>query len=309
MVFSGGTPPTEIGFAGLGRMGANMVERLLRGGHRVVAYNRSPDKTRAIVEKGAQGAYRLEELVSKLKSPRVVWLMVPSGDATENLVAEISGLLSEGDLVVDGGNSRYSDSMRRGAQLAQKGIHFMDAGTSGGIWGLEKGYCMMVGGSEDDFRRLEPALKTLAPNPDGYLHAGPVGAGHFTKMIHNGIEYALMQGYAEGFELLKAAPFPLDLGKISHLWNQSSVVRSWLLELAERAFQKNPGLAGIKGFVEDSGEGRWTVEQAIDTSVPAPTIALALFERFRSRQSDSFAGKVLAALRNEFGGHAVQSSE
>ncbi len=296
----------NLGFVGLGRMGGNMVERLLRGGHSVVAYNRSPDKTRAIVEKGAQGANSLVELVGQLKSPRAVWVMVPSGDATENMILELGNLLSPEDLVIDGGNSRYTDSMRRGKQLAEKGIHFMDAGTSGGIWGLEKGYCMMVGGTPSDFSRLEPALKTLAPNAEGYLHAGPVGAGHFTKMIHNGIEYALMQGYAEGFELLKAAPFPLDLGKISHLWNQSSVVRSWLLELAERAFEKDPKLSGITGYVEDSGEGRWTVEQAIQSGVAAPTIALSLFARFSSRQPDSFSNKVLAALRNEFGGHAVK---
>lgn len=299
----------ELGFVGLGRMGANMVERLLRGGHRVVAFNRTPEKTKSIVEKGAQGAYSLAELVGQLKIPRAVWLMVPAGDATESTLTELSEHLSPGDTVVDGGNSRYTDSIRRGEQLAKKKIHFMDAGTSGGIWGLEKGYCMMVGGTPDVFNRLEPALKTLAPNADGYLHAGPVGAGHFTKMIHNGIEYALMQGYAEGFELLKTAPFPLDLGKISHLWNQSSVVRSWLLELAERAFQKDPSLAGIKGFVEDSGEGRWTVEQAIQSGVAAPTIALSLFARFSSRQPDSFSNKVLAALRNEFGGHAVQTAK
>jgi 6-phosphogluconate dehydrogenase len=298
----------EIGFVGLGRMGANMVERLLRGGHQVVAFNRTSDKTRAIVEKGANGAYALTELVDKLKTPRSVWVMVPAGDATENMVVDLAKLLSPGDLVIDGGNSHYTDSIRRGEQLAKTGIHFMDAGTSGGIWGLENGYCMMVGGTPDDFVRLEPGLKTLAPNADGYLHAGPVGAGHFTKMIHNGIEYALMQGYAEGFELLKSAPFPLDLGKISHLWNQSSVVRSWLLELAERAFQKDPKLSGIKGFVDDSGEGRWTVEHAIQNAVPAPTIALSLFARFNSRQPNSFSNKVLAALRNEFGGHPVKSA-
>jgi 6-phosphogluconate dehydrogenase len=299
----------DIGFIGLGRMGANMVERLLRGGHRVVVFNRSPDKTRAVMEKGAEGAFTLAELVGKLKAPRAVWCMVPSGQTTETVVEELASHLSTGDLVIDGGNSRYTDSIRRGDHLSKMGLHFMDAGTSGGIWGLENGYCLMVGGSPTDFARLDPVLKTLAPNAEGYLHAGPVGAGHFTKMIHNGIEYALMQGYAEGFELLKTAPFPLDLGKIAHLWNQSSVVRSWLLELAERAFQKDPALAGIKGFVEDSGEGRWTVEQAIQSAVPVPTIALALFARFTSRQEDSFSAKVLAALRNEFGGHAVKKTE
>lgn len=299
----------EIGFVGLGRMGGNMGERLLRGGHRVVAFNRTPEKTRVLVEKGGQGAYSLGELVEKLKAPRCVWVMVPSGDPTEHILTELMEKLSPGDVVIDGGNSRYTDSIRRGEQLSQKNIQFMDAGTSGGIWGLENGYCLMVGGTPDSFQRLEPILKTLAPNAEGYLHAGPIGAGHFTKMIHNGIEYALMQGYAEGFELLKTAPFPLDLGKTAHLWNQASVVRSWLLELAERAFQKDPGLSDIKGFVDDSGEGRWTVEQAIQSSVPAPTIALSLFARFSSRQSESFAAKVLAALRNEFGGHAVKRAK
>jgi 6-phosphogluconate dehydrogenase len=299
----------EIGFVGLGRMGANMVERLLRGGHRVIAFNRSPEKTHAVVEKGAEGAYSIGELVDKLKSPRCIWVMVPSGDPTENIIADLAEKLSPGDVVIDGGNSRYTDSMRRGEQLSKKNIQFMDAGTSGGIWGLENGYCLMVGGTPDSFLRLEPALKTLAPNAEGYLHAGPIGAGHFTKMIHNGIEYALMQGYAEGFELLKTAPFPLDLGKTAHLWNQASVVRSWLLELAERAFQKDPVLSEIKGYVDDSGEGRWTVEQAIQSSVPAPAIALSLFARFGSRQPESFAAKVLAALRNEFGGHAVKRAK
>lgn len=286
-----------------------MVERLLRGGHRVVAFNRTPGKTRSIVEKGALGTYSLEELAGTLKSPRSIWLMVPSGDPTETMINELAGKLSPGDLIIDGGNSRYTDSQRRGEHLAKKNIQFMDAGTSGGIWGLEKGYCLMVGGTPENFKRLEPALKTLAPNADGYLHAGPIGAGHFTKMIHNGIEYALMQGYAEGFELMKGAPFPLDLGKIAHLWNQASVVRSWLLELAERAFQKDPALSEIQGYVEDSGEGRWTVEQAIESRIPAPTIALSLFARFGSRQSESFAAKVLAALRNEFGGHAVKPAK
>jgi 6-phosphogluconate dehydrogenase len=298
----------DIGFVGLGRMGANMVERLLRGGHRVVAYNRTPEKIKSVVLKGAQGSTSLKDLVSQLKTPRSVWIMVPAGDPTESMIQELAPLLSPGDLLIDGGNSRYTDSLRRGEELLKKGIFFMDAGTSGGIWGLEKGYCLMVGGTSPAFDRIQPALKTLAPNPDGYLHAGPVGAGHFTKMVHNGIEYALMQGYAEGFDLLRAAPFPLDLGKIAHLWNQASVVRSWLLELAENAFKKDPILENIKGYVDDSGEGRWTVEQAIQTAVPVPTIALALFARFSSRQPDAFSAKVLAALRNEFGGHPVQKA-
>jgi 6-phosphogluconate dehydrogenase len=299
----------DIGFIGLGRMGANMVERLLRGGHRVVAYNRTPEKVKAVVQKGAQGATSLAHLVDQLQSPRSIWVMVPSGDPTDSVINELAPLLSRGDLIIDGGNSRYTDSVRRGANLIEKGLLFMDAGTSGGIWGLEKGYCLMVGGTPQSFEQIKPALQTLAPNADGYLHAGPIGAGHFTKMVHNGIEYALMQGYAEGFDLLRAAPFPLDLGKIAHLWNQASVVRSWLLELAENAFQKDPTLSGIKGYVDDSGEGRWTVEQAIQTAVPVPTIALALFARFASRQPDAFSAKVLAALRNEFGGHAVKKSD
>jgi 6-phosphogluconate dehydrogenase len=299
----------DIGFIGLGRMGANMVERLLRGGHRVVAYNRTPEKVKAVVQKGAQGATSLAHLVDQLQSPRSIWVMVPSGDPTDSVINELAPLLSRGDLIIDGGNSRYTDSVRRGENLIEKGLLFMDAGTSGGIWGLEKGYCLMVGGTPQSFEQIKPALQTLAPNADGYFHAGPIGAGHFTKMVHNGIEYALMQGYAEGFDLLRAAPFPLDLGKIAHLWNQASVVRSWLLELAENAFQKDPTLSGIKGYVDDSGEGRWTVEQAIQTAVPVPTIALALFARFASRQPDAFSAKVLAALRNEFGGHAVKKSD
>ena len=296
----------EIGFVGLGRMGANMAERTLRGGHQVAAFNRSREKTDSLKGKGARGTYSLGELVSSLASPRIVWVMVPAGEPTDAMVDELGALLSSGDIIVDGGNSRYTDSIRRGTSLAKKGIGFMDAGTSGGIWGLENGYCLMVGSTPETFARVEPFLKTLAPNPEGYLHVGPIGSGHFTKMVHNGIEYALMQGYAEGFEILKSAPFQADLGKIAHLWNQASVVRSWLLELAERAFEKDPALTQIKGYVEDSGEGRWTVEQAIETGVPATAIAHALFVRFLSRQPESFSAKILAALRNEFGGHAVK---
>ncbi len=299
----------ELGFVGLGRMGGNMVERLLREKHRVVAFNRTPDKVQDAVKKGAEGASSLQDLVSKLKAPRTVWVMVPSGEPTEGTIQQLSTLLSPGDLVVDGGNSKYTDSIRRAEFLKAKKIHFMDAGTSGGIWGLKVGYCMMVGGDKEDFQRLEPALKTLAPNAEGYLHCGPVGSGHFVKMVHNGIEYGMMQAYAEGFEIMKASPFKLNnMAEISHLWNQGSVVRSWLLELAESAFMKDPGLDSIKGYVEDSGEGRWTVEQAIETSVPAPVITASLFARFASRLPDSFGNKVLAALRNEFGGHAVKKS-
>jgi len=287
----------QLGMIGLGRMGANMAERLRRGGHDVIGYDRDP--------KVSQVA-SLAELVTKLDPPRAVWLMVPSGNATEQTIEEVAGLLQGGDLVVDGGNSYFRDSMRRGAELAERALMFMDAGTSGGIWGLEIGYCLMVGGSDEAFARVEPALKTLAPE-DGYAHVGPVGAGHFTKMVHNGIEYAMLEAYAEGFDILQASEFDLDLRQLAHLWNQGSVVRSWLLELAERAFAKDPQLSALRGYVDDSGEGRWTVQEAINEKVPAPTIALSLFRRFASRQDDSFAMKVIAALRNEFGGHAVKT--
>ena len=287
----------QIGMVGLGRMGANMAERLRRGGHEVVGYDRDPKVSQAA---------SLEELVAKLKAPRAVWLMVPSGDPTEQSVKALAGLLQRGDLVVDGGNSNFRDSMRRGVELAERGIMFVDAGTSGGIWGLENGYCLMAGGSDEAFARIEPALKTLALE-DGYAHVGPVGAGHFTKMVHNGIEYAMLEAYAEGFEILEKSAFDLDLHEIARLWNRGSVVRSWLLELAERAFAKDPRLAELRGYVEDSGEGRWTVLEAINENVPAPTITLSLFRRFASRQDDSFAMKVIAALRNEFGGHAVKT--
>ena len=287
----------QIGMVGLGRMGANMTERLRRGGHEVLGYDRDPKVTQAA---------SLEELVAKLDVPHAVWLMVPSGDPTEQSVKALAGLLQRGDLVVDGGNSNFRDSMRRGAELAERGIMFVDAGTSGGIWGLQIGYCLMAGGSDEAFARIEPALKTLAPE-DGYAHVGPVGAGHFTKMVHNGIEYAMLEAYAEGFEILEKSAFDLDLHEIARLWNRGSVVRSWLLELAERAFAKDPRLAELRGYVEDSGEGRWTVQEAINENVPAPTITLSLFRRFASRQDDSFAMKVIAALRNEFGGHAVKT--
>ncbi len=286
-------------------MGANMVERLLGGDHHVDAYNRSRDKVDAVVEKGDDGADSLEDLVSKLSSPRVVWVMVPEGAPVTAQIDALVPLLSEGDVIVDGGNSNFRDSMARGEALSQQGIGFIDAGTSGGVWGLQIGYCLMVGGSERDVGLLEPALATLAP-PDGYLHVGPVGSGHFTKMVHNGIEYSMLQAYAEGFEIMSTAPFDIDAAKVSHLWNQGSVVRSWLLELAESAYEKDPDLSKIKGYVEDSGEGRWTVLEAINQSVPAPTIAASLFARFASRQEDSYAMRLIAALRNEFGGHAVK---
>jgi len=286
----------QLGMVGLGRMGGNMAKRLRRGGHEVIGYTRDP----AVSDVGS-----LSELVGGLNAPRTVWLMIPAGAPTEQTIQELAGLLQARDLIVDGGNSNFRDSMRRGAELEKRGLLFADAGTSGGIWGLEVGYCLMVGGSEEGFRRIEPALRTLAPE-DGYAHVGPVGAGHFTKMVHNGIEYAMLQAYAEGFEILNASQFDLDLHRIASLWNHGSVVRSWLLELAERAFARDPDLSQIRGYVEDSGEGRWTVFEAINEDVAAPTIAASLFARFVSRQDDSFAMRVIAALRNEFGGHAVK---
>ncbi|MBE3557908.1 MAG: decarboxylating 6-phosphogluconate dehydrogenase [Ktedonobacteraceae bacterium] len=298
----------DIGFIGLGRMGANMVRRLLRDGHRVVAWNRTASKTQEIVTEGAEGAYSLQELAEKLQTPRTVWVMVPAGQATDEMINDLVPLLSRGDIIIDGGNSNYKDSIRHSKELAEKGLNFMDAGTSGGVWGLQVGYCMMVGGEQAVFQHVEPILKSLAPK-DGYLHCGPAGAGHFVKMVHNGIEYGLMQAYGEGFEILQASQYDFDLRAIAHLWNQGSVVRSWLLELAERAFAEDRDLSRIKGYVEDSGEGRWTVQQAIDTNVPAPIITLSLLERFRSRQDESFSAKVLAALRNQFGGHAVKAAD
>jgi 6-phosphogluconate dehydrogenase len=295
----------ELGMIGLGRMGANMTERLVMGGHRVISFDRSPEAIQRVVDIGAVGAHSLADFVKQLALPRAIWLMVPSGDPVDQTIEQLLPSLSKGDILVDGGNSNYKDSIRRAEKLKQQSMHFVDAGTSGGIWGLKNGYCMMVGGEKKIVERLEPIFTTLAPK-DGYLHVGPNGAGHFVKMIHNGIEYGMLQAYGEGFELLKASRFDLDLEKISHLWNQGSVVRSWLLELAESAFEKDPKLASIKGYVEDSGEGRWTVEEAIERSVPAPVLMLSLFARFASRQEDSFAAKVIAALRNEFGGHAVK---
>ena len=295
----------ELGMVGLGRMGANMTQRLLAGEHTVVVYDRSADAVRASAEKGATPSDGLEALVGKLSAPRAVWLMVPSGDPVTQTIETLIPLLSQGDVIIDGGNSYYKDSAARAAMLKEKGVHFLDAGTSGGIWGLTVGYCLMVGGEEEAFRRLEPVFKTLAPD-GGYAHVGPSGAGHFVKMIHNGIEYGMLQAYAEGFELLHASSYELDLARISKLWNQGSVVRSWLLELAERALEADPELASIRGYVEDSGEGRWTILEAIERSVPAPVLTESLFARFRSRQEESFGAKVIAALRQEFGGHAVK---
>ncbi len=294
----------QIGLIGLGRMGMNMGRRWLQGGHEVIALNRSFDKTAELVKDGAVGAKTLKEFITKLKAPRIVWLMLPTGQVTNDHIDEIAGMLSRGDLVIDGGNTYYKDDLRHAAQLKEKGISFVDAGVSGGIWGLKIGYCTMVGGDEKNFKHIEPLLKTLAPQ-DGYLYCGATGAGHFVKMVHNGIEYGMMQAYAEGFEILQASPYKPDNQKVAHLWNQGSVVRSWLLELAEEAFGKDVNLDQISGYVEDSGEGRWTVQQAIESGVAAPVITLSLFQRFVSRQEDPFSMRVLAALRNEFGGHAV----
>ncbi len=295
----------QIGMVGLGRMGFNMAQRLLRQRHQVVAFNRSYAKTEEAAKAGAKPARTLAEVVAALEPPRVLWLMIPSGQPVDDAIEELVPLVARGDLIVDGGNSNFRDSKRRGARLAGAGIAFVDCGTSGGIWGLENGYCMMLGGEATSISRLKSALDSLAP-ADGWQHVGPVGAGHFSKMIHNGIEYGMMQSYAEGFELLKASEYTYDLARLAHLWNRGSVVRSWLLELAELAFQKDPGLEKIRGYVEDSGEGRWTVQEAIHSSVPAEVLTLALMTRFRSRQEDSFRDRVLAALRNEFGGHAVK---
>ena len=297
----------QIGFIGLGRMGANMVERLLKGGHQIVAYNRSSEKTKEIEKKGAIGAYSLSELVQKLPKPKIVWLMVPAGDTVANMIQQLLPLLSSGDILIDGGNSNYRDSVARAKEVTKRSIQFMDVGTSGGIWGLKNGYCMMIGGDESTFKKLEPIFKTLAPK-DGYLYVGPNGAGHFVKMVHNGIEYGMLQAYGEGFEIMKASDFKLDFAKISRLWNQGSVVRSWLLELAEIAFQKDPSLSAFKDYVEDSGEGRWTVLEAIAKNVSAPVITLSLLERFRSREEHCFSAQVIAALRNEFGGHDFKKS-
>jgi len=298
----------EIGLYGLGRMGANMVRRLIRDGeHRVVAGNRSPGPVDEVVSEGAEGAYSMEEMVEKLDKPRAIWVMVPAGDPTEQTLLNFAELMDEGDILIDGGNSYFRDSIRRAEMLHERGLRFLDAGTSGGIWGLEVGYCLMVGGDADAYEHVEPALKTLAP-PNGYAYLEDAGAGHFTKMVHNGIEYGMLQAYAEGFEILQKSQYDLDLRAISSLWNQGSVVRSWLLELAERAFERDANLDSIRGYVEDSGEGRWTVLEAINEDVPAAAIAGSLFARFASRQDDSFAMKVIAALRGEFGGHAVQEA-
>ena len=290
---------------GLGRMGGNMVKRLILGGHEVVAYDRSPDAVKELEQPGVQGVSSLEQLAGTLEPRRAVWMMVPAGDPTEQTLETLISLLASGDIIIDGGNSNFRDSMRRAKLCRAQGIEFIDSGTSGGIWGLENGYCLMVGGNNEAVHYCEPIFKSLAPE-DGYLHTGPVGSGHFVKMVHNGIEYGLLQAYGEGFEILKESQFPLDLPAISALWNHGSVVRSWLLELLEQAYAQNPDLQHIRGYVEDSGEGRWTVEEAIAENVPAPVITASLFARFSSRQEESYGAKVIAALRNAFGGHAIK---
>ncbi|MPZ77599.1 MAG: decarboxylating 6-phosphogluconate dehydrogenase [Deltaproteobacteria bacterium] len=295
----------DIGIIGLGRMGANMTERLLQGSHRVVSYDRSPEAIQRVVDIGATGAHSLADFVRQLKPPRVIWLMVPSGDPVDTTIEQLLPVLSPDDIIIDGGNSNYKDSIRRAEKLKPQGIRFVDVGTSGGIWGLQVGYCMMIGGEKESVDKLDAIFETLAPK-DGYAHVGPSGAGHYAKMIHNGIEYGMLQAYGEGFEMLKASRFDFDLAKIAHLWNQGSVVRSWLLELAESAFAKDPQLSSISGYVEDSGEGRWTVLEAVERELPAYVLTLSLFARYASRQEDSFSAKVIAALRNEFGGHAVR---
>lgn len=296
----------DLVIAGLGRMGANMARRLHQHGHHVVAYNRSEGKVRDIMAEGLDGAFTPADAVAKLPTPRIVWLMLPAGDATEAAMEEFAGLLSAGDTLIDGGNANFKDSKRRHALMAERGINFVDAGISGGVWGLENGYGTMVGGDRAAVEPLEPIFTALAP-PDGYIHCGPSGSGHYTKMVHNGIEYGLMQAYAEGFEILHASEYPLDLEAVAKAWQHGTVIRSWLLELAGNAFaERGQDLAEVKGYVSDSGEGRWTVQEAMDLDVPAPVITQSLITRFRSRQDESYTAQVLAALREQFGGHAIK---
>jgi len=297
----------QLGFVGLGRMGLNMVTRLTRGGHTVAAYDRSSDAVQRAVAAGATGVGSIEALVAALSPPRAVWVMVPSGPPTESTVEALAGLLSRDDVVIDGGNTNFHDDVRRAEQLQAKGIHYVDAGTSGGIWGLAEGYCLMVGGEADVCRRLEPIFQTLAPE-QGYLRVGDHGAGHYVKMIHNGIEYGLMQAYAEGFELMHESDYKVDLAAIASLWLKGSVVRSWLLELTSRALSADADLADLEAYVEDSGEGRWTLHEGIERGVPMPVLTASLFTRFRSREGNPFGERLLAALRNQFGGHAVKKA-
>jgi len=296
----------ELAIVGLGRMGGNMARRLHRAGHRVVAFNRSPEKTNEIIAEGLEGVFTPHDVVATLTAPRIVWIMVPAGDATESTIEEFAALLSPGDTIVDGGNSNFHDSKRRHASLKARGLNFVDAGISGGVWGLQNGYGTMVGGDREAVAPLEPIFLALAPE-GGYIHCGPAGSGHYTKMVHNGIEYGLMQAYAEGFEILHASEYPLDLEAVAKAWQYGTVIRSWLLELAGLAYEQHgEGLSDIKGWVADSGEGRWTVQEAMDLDVPAPIITLSLQARFRSRQEESYGARVLAALRQQFGGHPVK---
>jgi 6-phosphogluconate dehydrogenase len=295
----------QLGMIGLGRMGSGMTQRLLQGGHQAVVFDHHAESVTALAGKGATGAASLEELGQKLKAPRIIWLMIPAGAPVDDTIQRLQGVLSPGDVIIDGGNSHYKDSIRRAEDLRSKQLEFLDVGVSGGVWGLKVGFCLMVGGNQAVFQQVEPILKTLAP-PEGYAHVGPTGAGHYAKMVHNGIEYSMLQGYAEGFEILKTSPFGFHLAQLSALWNHGSVIRSWLLELAQDAFEKDAELSRIRGWVEDSGEGRWTLEEALARAVPVPALAMSLFMRYRSRQDDSFSAKVLAALRNEFGGHPVK---
>lgn len=299
----------RIGMIGLGRMGMNMARRLMQGEHEIVAYNRSREKTDELAGEGGIPTYSLEELKEKLDAPRTVWVMLPAGEPTEEAINTLKGLLDPGDTIIEGGNSYYKDDIRRARELEGLGLNYLDAGISGGIWGLKIGYCTMVGGPRKHFARLEPVFRTLAPD-NGYMYCGPVGSGHFVKMIHNGIEYGMMQAYAEGFALIEDSEFgdDIDFAELSDLWNQGSVIRSWLLELAGDAFAKSRKLGDIEGYVEDSGEGRWTVMQAIETSTPAPVLTSALMERFSSRRPNDFRNRVLAALRREFGGHATKAA-
>ena len=301
----------ELAMIGLGKMGLNMATRLARGGHRVIGYARTDATVEEAVRLGAEGAHSLEEVVSKLNAPRIIWVMVPAGQVTDDTIEKLSNLLSSGDIVIDGGNSNYKDSVRHAAMLEPKGIDFIDCGTSGGIWGLTEGYSLMIGGQTEAVEKMRPIFETLAPEPDkGWGHVGPHGAGHFVKMVHNGIEYGMMQAFAEGYSILKAKKeFELDLAQISHIWQHGSVVRSWLLDLAARALDEDSKLSDIKPWVADSGEGRWTVFESIDLDVAAPVITLALQMRFLSRDEENFTARMLAALRNQFGGHAVKKAE
>ncbi len=296
----------QLAMIGLGRMGGNMVRRLIQGGHELIVYDQNAEAVKAYVGKGVRKAENVADIARQLSPRRVVWVMLPAGAPVQSTIEQLVPRLSRGDIVIDGGNSNFHDSLRRAEALQAKGIEFIDVGTSGGIWGLEGGYCLMIGASPAAFRHCEPVFRTLAA-PDGYAHVGPPGAGHYVKMVHNGVEYGMLQAYAEGYEILHASQdFTFDLGRIAKLWNHGSVVRSWLNELAERALARDGRLSGIRGYVEDSGEGRWTIEEALRLDVPAPVITLSLLARLRSRQEESFGAKLIAALRHEFGGHAIK---